>query len=552
MRLTSIRSAAAALFLSLAAACGGGSSPPPPPAITVIPAAPGVAVGQSQQFTATVPDIADQSVSWLVQEGSVGGSITPVGLYTAPSAPGTFHVVATSLTDGSRKGTATVYVVPPAACTLETPQPSALPAQVIELGVHTVGEAVQFTVPPGTGSVTLVQQGKEPLGAQSISIKGAPYGNTVIPATIKVNGTPYYDQNIQPPDNPANWGTPNGIGSVYFASAAPWTGTVTVPNTSNALEYVAKNNGVPAGTWSVQVFDYAAGCSRPDCITGDGSTTYPPGKYDLKALLKPGPVAVTGTIDVTFYLVTDTLDAQTAPTNPSILRMYQTLSALFAPAGLTLVSPPAFVDLPPAVKAYYASHGVNDADTSPCGDIPTLLRMSNAGNRMNIFLVKSFTTAGVVGMDGTIPGPASVGGTVASGALVSSASLLFGATTACGGAINLNGCGADFTAYIVAHEAGHFLGLYHPTENNGTLFDPVKDTSMCPCNPCKVGQTANCYSGSGPVPPSAPDVNVDDCTKSTTCGGGENLMFWQLDRLRSTGSLSAQQQSIMRANPLVR
>jgi hypothetical protein len=542
MRSTPLRTAALAAFLSLTAACGGGGAPAV--TVTVSPAAPALAIGQSQQFTATVAGTVSQLVTWSVLEGSAGGSITPQGLYTAPMALGTFHVVATSQDVGSASGTSTVSVLPPPACTLPTPQPSALPAaQVLELGIHAVNETVTFQVPAGTGSVTVLQQGAEPLAAQSITLNGTLHPNTVIPATLHVNGTLFYDQNSAPPSDPATWGTANGIGSMYFESASPWTGTVTVPNTSNALEYIAANGGVPAGTWSIQVFDYAAGCTPPSCTIGNGSLSYPPGRYDLKALLKPGPVPVTGTMDVNLYLVTDRFTKATAATDPSMARMRQTLGTYFSRAGVSLGAVN-FVDMPADVKARYAS-GVSIDGTPPCDEVSAVLRMANPGNAMSLFLVNSLvsTQGGVytfVGLDGTIPGPSSVGGSVASGALVSVADLTRQTLVAsCQGAIDLAGCGADFTAYVAAHEAGHFLGLYHVTEQDGALFDPVKDTPTCALSTCAPGKT---------------EVVVADCTKvpATNCGGGDNLMFWLLSRALSTGNLSPQQSSIVRANALVR
>jgi hypothetical protein len=59
------------------------------------------------QFTAT-----GSPVSWSVQVGAVGGSITNTGLYTAPVNLGTFHIVATSLADSTRTATATITIVP--------------------------------------------------------------------------------------------------------------------------------------------------------------------------------------------------------------------------------------------------------------------------------------------------------------------------------------------------------------------------------------------------------------------------------------------------------
>jgi hypothetical protein len=48
------------------------------------------------QFQATVSGASSSAVTWTVQEGSAGGSITPAGIYTAPAVAGTYHIVATS------------------------------------------------------------------------------------------------------------------------------------------------------------------------------------------------------------------------------------------------------------------------------------------------------------------------------------------------------------------------------------------------------------------------------------------------------------------------
>jgi len=264
-------------------------------------------------------------------------------------------------------------------------------------------------------------------------------------------------------------------------------------------------------------------------------------------------VAATGTIDVNVYLVTDKFTKATAETDPSMARMGATLGSLLGGAGLTLGTL-SFVDVPASVKLQYTG-GVNIDDGEACGEVAQILSLAGPGNAMNLFLVNSlfssqdggFTT---VGLDGTIPGPAGVGGTVASGALVSVADLRGGGTAACNGALNLTTCGADRTAYVSAHETGHALGLYHDTESTGTTFDPVTDTPTCPCKTCAPpSQVANCFAGTQ-TSSTYQMVNAD-CTKSSTCGGGENLMFWLLRGGQSTGAISPQQARIMRANPYV-
>lgn len=102
--LVKTRSAATLLILSLAAllaGCGGAISsnttsdpgdPPPDPAVTVTIMPSGIGQvwqGTQVQFSAQVNGVANQSVSWSVQEGTSGGAIDSTGLYTAPTAAGT-------------------------------------------------------------------------------------------------------------------------------------------------------------------------------------------------------------------------------------------------------------------------------------------------------------------------------------------------------------------------------------------------------------------------------------------------------------------------------
>ncbi|MBL9037911.1 MAG: hypothetical protein JNG84_05280 [Archangium sp.] len=64
-----------------------------------------------QAFTATVTGTANTMVTWAVQEGAPGGTVTNMGAYTAPSSSGTYHVVATSVDDTTKKGFATIVVL---------------------------------------------------------------------------------------------------------------------------------------------------------------------------------------------------------------------------------------------------------------------------------------------------------------------------------------------------------------------------------------------------------------------------------------------------------
>jgi len=80
------------------------------PELSVSPAGATVRFGRQQQFSAAVSCPAGAGVVWSVQE-SGGGTIDANGLYTAPKLPTlirTVHVVATSASNGSLRGAATV------------------------------------------------------------------------------------------------------------------------------------------------------------------------------------------------------------------------------------------------------------------------------------------------------------------------------------------------------------------------------------------------------------------------------------------------------------
>jgi len=154
----------------LVLACQGGRTPDPAaesPAtveVAVKPAAATVAAGGKQAFAATVTAAADTSVNWSVAEGAAAGSITSAGLYTAPSTSGTFHVVATSVADPSRAGSATVTVQPPPASVTIVPATAALAACTAKTFTATVtnaaSSAVDWSVQEGAAGGTVDASGK--------------------------------------------------------------------------------------------------------------------------------------------------------------------------------------------------------------------------------------------------------------------------------------------------------------------------------------------------------------------------------------------------------
>jgi hypothetical protein len=174
-------------------------------------------------------------------------------------------------------------------------------------------------------------------------------------------------------------------------------------------------------------------------------------------------------------------------------------------------------------------------------------------NELNFFFVDDIvqqqgatSNLSIVGIDGTIPGPASFGGTVHSGAVVNASNI--GAGT-CGGAIDFVRCGSDLTAYIAAHEGGHYMGLYHTTESVGGFFDSVADTGQCLCTLCApAASRTKCIQNN---PAGQPTQVFGPSCNTATCKGAEYLMFWVIDNVASVGNITTEQAQIMRANPLV-
>jgi len=133
MRSTHPRLALLLPVAILVLACGGGgggstsSAPSVPVAVSLSPGTQSLGTDGTQAFTATVTGSSNAAVTWSIQEGAAGGSISAAGVYTAPplvaNGTGTFHIVATSQADATKTASATVTISAP-ALTAWTAQPA--------------------------------------------------------------------------------------------------------------------------------------------------------------------------------------------------------------------------------------------------------------------------------------------------------------------------------------------------------------------------------------------------------------------------------------------
>jgi hypothetical protein len=460
---------------------------------------------------------------------------------------------------------------PPAAgtCPLPVAEPTLPPDWIVRREAARVGTELTFEVPAGASGLSVVLQVVDAIASMPFRA-GNGIGtleNTAVPLTITdPTGVVWFDDRLPLAADPTTE-------LVFFGLSSPFTGTLTLPNTTRALELTAAN-GLPPGTWRLIVSDYAFECATtPEAATlcGPGANLtpapdfarYQQGLYDATIVVRPGPVPDAGTLDVAFYVhpcpggtytatgacVVTPLSAPGHASDPAMQRLVSSLGEFFAGAGVCLGTV-TWYDLPDWARERWRNGLDLDPDTPCDAGLGQLLTLSAPGRHMNLFLVPTMaftesdgTPGNVVGIDGTIPGPSGFSGTVQSGAAASAEGLRD--TDACTSQVSLS-CGPDLTAYIAAHEAGHFLGLYHTTEADGGSFDPIADTPTCGCASCAAPANQSfCGTGGGVV-------TGNDCLRSLqSCGGGRNLMFWLLGNV-STGRVSPEQGRIMRANPLVR
>jgi hypothetical protein len=238
-------------------------------AVSVLPSTATLNQGQSQSFSATVTGNANSNVSWNVVGGKTNGTITPNGVYTAPSANGSYTVMATSLADGSKTSSATVTVTsaPQVAVSISPPSVTIAAGQkqhfaatvsgsadqsvnysVLEAAGGTVDGAGNYAAPLGSGVYhVVVASNADPTKTATATVTvttGPPVAIAVSPSSVTLppNGAKAFTATVTGSTNTAviwsspSCGTIDSVGNYTAPATAPTTCTFTVTSAGDSTK----------------------------------------------------------------------------------------------------------------------------------------------------------------------------------------------------------------------------------------------------------------------------------------------------------------------------
>jgi hypothetical protein len=223
-----------------------------------------------------------------------------------------------------------------------------------------------------------------------------------------------------------------------------------------------------------------------------------------------------GTLPMVFFFTeNNTLNAASAKTDTVFQTAVKNVQSIYASVGITCtIDDSSYIDLPNS-----ASLAVIDT-RAELGDLFASAKGQNKAGLSYFFIDQyAFENGGnVLGISGGIPGAPGLLGTAHAGVSV---------------AFAIAKDDPAVLTTVMAHEGGHYLGLFHPTESTGTSFDPLLDTPECPASSYDT-------NGDGKVSPS-------ECASG---GGAENVMFWAVGG-QSQVTLTEDQKFVLMRNSLV-
>ena len=255
---------------------------PPPVVVTVSPNSASLQTGGMQQFNATVTGSANITVNW----SATAGTISATGLYTAPNAPGTYNVKATSAADSTKSASAQVIVTATPPSVLVTVSPTAASIQTSSMQQFTatvtgsantsvnwsatggtVSAAGLYTAPNAAGTYTVTATSaadstKSASAQVTVTAGPPPIVVTISPssASLQPGSTQQFSATVTGTSNTSvTWsGTGGTVSATGFYSAPNTAGTYSVTATS-----VADLTKSASATVTVTTIPGATGPLRP-------------------------------------------------------------------------------------------------------------------------------------------------------------------------------------------------------------------------------------------------------------------------------------------------
>jgi len=242
--------------------------------------------------------------------------------------------------------------------------------------------------------------------------------------------------------------------------------------------------------------------------------------YQLTAIIKRargGTLPDSQSLNLEIYIAPGLgLNASNADSNGKLQTALSRLDTILGQAGISLAR----------VRYHDVAGGgfsVIDSTDGRDSELADLFRTGRGGRRaLDVFLVRAISTDGggfrALGVAGGIPGPVDMHGTAHSGVVCAFDDMVVGSGSSGGRAVG----------QILAHEIGHYVGLFHSTE-----------------------QTRPCGAGEDPTTVECAPFGGGDQLADTSRGDMGNLMFWSIVGGGSNTELSPGQQTVYQLSALV-
>ncbi|MFZ1613151.1 MAG: hypothetical protein WAT51_03200, partial [Holophaga sp.] len=338
-------------------------------AIAINPKTASVQTAGTVQFAASVSGAADTSATWSVVEAG-GGSVSATGLYTAPSTPGIYHVMVTSVADNTKTDSATVTVsapvsiaISPKTVTLNTSETQQFAASVAnsantsvtwavtEAGGGSVNATGLYTAPgtPGTYHVVATSAADGTKTDTATVTVTSSISVTISPKTITLmkNAGQAFTASVTGTSNSAvvwtvmeaNGGLVNANGS-YTTPATPGTYTVKAASAADPSRFDTATVTVKAVTVSISpaTLDVVKGSVAPASFvaTVDGAPTNVTWTLSGGGTIANGLVTSSSYATLGTYTVTATSTSDTTAKGTATINIVNPVAVTLAPTTITL------------------------------------------------------------------------------------------------------------------------------------------------------------------------------------------------------------------------